>query len=86
MNNSNQGTVDSRFGMFCVWTCPGETKEVFAVDDMGPYPESVNTDTQGWIDVAVLFTTEQEAITFNERWLLEGTVYNVGEFLAEHGC
>ena len=83
MNNNG---IDSRYGMFCVWDGVGEKKQVFAVDDQGPYTESVNTDTEGWLDVAILFTTHIEATTFNEKWALDGIVYNVGEFLNEHGC
>ena len=86
MSNNNQGTVDCRFGMFCIWTCEGETQEVYATSSQGPYTESVNPDTQGWLDVAVLFNTESEANSFNETWDLEGVVYNVGDFLREHDC
>ena len=86
MSNNNQGVVDCRFGMFCIWTCEGEKQEVCALDLHGAYTESVNTDTQGWLDVAVLFNTEAEALAFNETYGMEGVVYNVGDFLREYGC
>jgi len=78
-------------GMWCIWTCQGEKQEVFCAElEYGqltnPYTESVNTDTQGWLDVAVLFSSEQEAQSFNSYHKLDGYVCNVGKFLAEHGA
>ena len=75
--------------MWCIWTCEGEKQEVYAYDPDHTgevYPESVNTDTQGWLDVATLFGSEAEALAFNKYHDLDGYVVNVGDFLREHGA
>ena len=74
--------------MWCIWTCEGEKQEVYAMESHidGPYVESVNTDTQGWLDVALLFGSEASAREFDQEYGLEGYVVNVGDFLREHGA
>ena len=83
---------DNLHNLWCIWTCEGEKQEVYGAEDLGhgslgePYTESVNTDTQGWLSVAVLFYTENEALAFNNYHDLDGYVCNVGDFLREHGA
>jgi hypothetical protein len=78
--------------MWCIWTCQGEKQEVFCAEtlDCGglsyPWTESVNPDTQGWLDVALLFHTEKEAQAFDSYHNIEGYVVNVGDFLVEHNA
>jgi hypothetical protein len=74
---------------WCIWTCEGEKQEVYAMERHldGPYTESVNTDTQGWLDLpVVLFDTEADAFAFDTYWNLDGYITRVGDFLKEHGA
>jgi hypothetical protein len=72
--------------MFCVWTSAGDSKEVLAQDNESVYTESVNTFTTGWLDVAKLFNTFQEAVEFNEKYDIGGVIYNVGQFIEIHSA